>query len=44
MRTAPAQPQQPSMFGQMASTAAGVAVGSAIVSLSIFFIQKLIVL
>lgn len=32
-----AQPQQPSMFQQMAATAGGVAVGSAIVSFNFFF-------
>lgn len=30
---APAQPQQPGLFAQMAATAGGVAVGSAIVSI-----------
>jgi len=29
---APAAPQQPGVFGQMASTAAGVAIGSTVVS------------
>lgn len=33
MAAPPAGPQQPSMFAQMAATAGGVAVGSAVVSL-----------
>lgn len=36
---APAAPQQPGLFGQMASTAAGVAIGSTVVS---YFNEKLI--
>lgn len=35
-QVAPAQPQQPGLFAQMAATAGGVAVGSAIVRLLIF--------